>query len=173
MNEAKFLACPFCGTEESERDGVKGIQHKEDCYIILMETELPNSPLRIMAWNRRAGGREPAMSETGGTKGVGMSDLLGAVVKFIQGKLADSKRTLKCREDMQKVWSEGTDESWRAVGNRMTKAQRLIESDMHGRIAAKNRKEMDMFKATLSALQQAPNAVREPSRTHDTQQPET
>lgn len=96
--------------------------------------------------------------------GVQLDDLLGAVVKFIQGKLAESKRTLKCREDMQKVWSEGTDESWRAVGNRMTKARRLIESDMHGRIAAKNRKEVDMFKATLSALQQAPNDGAMPRR---------
>lgn len=52
MND-KMLHCPFCGATESERDGVVGTQHKEDCYIILMETELPNSPLRIMAWNAR------------------------------------------------------------------------------------------------------------------------
>jgi hypothetical protein len=68
MNEEKLKACPFCGSEESERDGTNGTQHKDDCYIILMETELPNSPLRIMAWNRRAGDRQPVASETVGVK---------------------------------------------------------------------------------------------------------
>jgi hypothetical protein len=53
MSQEKLKPCPFCGAQESERDGVIGTQHKEDCYIILMETELPNSPLRIMAWNQR------------------------------------------------------------------------------------------------------------------------
>ena len=78
MSEEKLLACPFCGAEESERDGESGIQHKSECYIILMETELPNSPRRVMAWNERAGGRIPTPPETGSAKGVGISDLLDA-----------------------------------------------------------------------------------------------
>ena len=49
----ELLPCPFCGATEEERDGVKGTNHHEECYLILMETELPNSPLRIMAWNSR------------------------------------------------------------------------------------------------------------------------
>lgn len=32
-------------------------------------------------WNIRAGGRKPAMPETGGTKGVGISDLLADMVE--------------------------------------------------------------------------------------------
>ena len=45
---------------------------------------------------------------------------------------------------------------WRAVGCTKTKAQRLKDADMHGRIAAKNRKEVEMFKAVLERLK-APN----------------
>jgi hypothetical protein len=81
MSEEKLLACPFCGTEESERDGTKGTQHKDDCYIILMETELPNSPLRIMAWNRRAGDRQPATPETVGVKALASATLLDSTAK--------------------------------------------------------------------------------------------
>lgn len=51
MNELKN--CPFCGKSNSERDGIMGIDHHPECYIILMETELPNSPIRAMAWNTR------------------------------------------------------------------------------------------------------------------------
>src|SRR5271168_2844953 len=57
--ETKLLACPFCGAVESERDGVIGTEHKDECYLILMETELPNSPLRIMAWNTRTTPQPP------------------------------------------------------------------------------------------------------------------
>lgn len=54
MTTEKLLPCPFCGANESERDGARGTENSKDCYIILMETELPNSPLRIMAWNTRS-----------------------------------------------------------------------------------------------------------------------
>ena len=54
MTQDKMKPCPFCGAEESERDGQMGVEHKEDCYFLLMESELPGSPLRFMAWNSRA-----------------------------------------------------------------------------------------------------------------------
>jgi len=87
---------------------------------------------------------------------VGSTRLLGAVVEFIKGKLADAESRLQMRVAMQNVWASGTDESWRAVGCRRTKSQRLKDAAMHGRIATKNRREVLMFKATLAALQ-APN----------------
>lgn len=95
---------------------------------------------------------------TGAETRVGSSDLLGALVQFIEGKLIEAFATLKAREEMQRVWAGGTDESWRAVGCHLTKKQRLKDSAMHGRIAEKNRKEVEMFKAVLDQLK-APNVV--------------
>ena len=83
------------------------------------------------------------------------SDLLGACVEFIKLKLARVEMTLAQREAMEKCWREGTDESWRAAGCRMSKSKRLEASARHGRIAVKNREEVAMFKAVLHQL--APN----------------
>jgi hypothetical protein len=74
------------------------------------------------------------------------------MVEFIEGKLIDAFAALKAREEMETVWRGGTDESWRAVGCTRTKAQRLKDSEMHGRIAVKLRHEVNMFKAVKDAL---------------------
>jgi hypothetical protein len=81
---------------------------------------------------------------------------LGAAVEFVKGKLADVEKALKFREESEKVWRGGTDKSWRAVGCKMTKQQRLEVSARHGQIAAKCRREVEMFKEVLARLQ-APN----------------
>jgi hypothetical protein len=87
---------------------------------------------------------------------VGSTALLGACVDFIEGKLIDAAATLHAREEMERTWRGGTDEMWRAVGCNRTRAQRLKDADMHGRIAEKNRKEVAMLKAVLERLK-APN----------------
>ncbi len=73
-------------------------------------------------------------------------------IEFIQSKLTDAEKTLKAREEMERVWRGGTDASWKAAGCRLTKAQRLKDAAMHGRIAVKNRTEVEMFKAVLNEL---------------------
>ncbi len=74
------------------------------------------------------------------------------MVDFIEGKLIEAFASLKAREEMETVWKGGTEESWRAVGCRLTKAQRLKDSAMHGRIAVKLRREVELFKAVRDKL---------------------
>jgi hypothetical protein len=102
----------------------------------------------------------PAQTTTANTRSPA-SGLLGADVEFVKGKLADAEKSLKFREESEKVWREGTDKSWRAVGCKMTKQQRLEVSACHGRIAVKCRREVEMFKEVLARLQ-APNDLHEP-----------
>ena len=73
-------------------------------------------------------------------------------IDFIRGKISDMEITLITRIGMQKVWGGGTDASWRAVGCFKSKADRLKESETHGRIADKNRRELEMFKSVLEYL---------------------
>ncbi len=51
--ELKLLPCPFCGAPQEDVDGEMGTRHKEWCYFIVWEHELPGAPNRIMAWNTR------------------------------------------------------------------------------------------------------------------------
>lgn len=81
-------------------------------------------------------------------------------IEFIQVKIVEAEKALKAREQMQRIWREGTDESWAAAANahpstkgqRLTKAERLKESESHGRIAVKCRLEVEMFKLVLTQL---------------------
>jgi hypothetical protein len=73
--------CPFCGAKEEERDGVKGTTHHAECYFILWETELSNSPLRVMAWNTRHLPKPPA--DTGSS--------LEEVEKLLDGNIEISR----------------------------------------------------------------------------------
>lgn len=74
-------------------------------------------------------------------------------INFIKLKLAQAEMTLQQREAMVKVWSEGTDESWQKVGCQSSKYARMKISAKHGRIAEKNRHEVEMFKSVLSQLE--------------------
>ena len=81
---------------------------------------------------------------------------LGAVVEFIEAKLTDAEKALKSRKEAEATWSSGTDASWRRAGCPLAKEQRLKVAAKERSIAAKCQREVDLFKATLSALQ-APN----------------
>lgn len=74
-------------------------------------------------------------------------------VAFIKAKIKQAEQTLKLREEMQRVWSSGTDESWRRVGDCEGLASRLKRAATHGRIAVKNREELEMFNGVLKQLE--------------------
>lgn len=77
--------------------------------------------------------------------------------EFIQGKLIDAFASLMAREEMEKTWRGGTDESWRAVGCNLSKKQRLKDADTHLRIAVKLRREVELFKAVRDAIESLPS----------------
>jgi hypothetical protein len=105
-------------------------------------------------------------------KPIGCDVGLGACVEYIKAKISDAEKAVKFRDESYKTWRCGTDASWRAAGCTASKAERLKTADGHARIAIKCRKELQTLQAVLEYLE-APNDVREPSRTHDTQQPKT
>ncbi len=71
---------------------------------------------------------------------------------FIEAKIVEAEKVLNAREQMRDAWAGGSDESWRLAGCTLTKERRLEHSATHGRIAAKNRRELEMFKAVLKRL---------------------
>lgn len=72
--------------------------------------------------------------------------------EWLHAKLADAEKALKAREDGVSVWKGGTDQSWKAVGCRLTRQQRIKQSEMEARIAVKCRRDVEMFKAVISKL---------------------
>ena len=113
MNEAKNLACPFCGGQarvisRGYQDGGKWTDWvsvtcpatEGGCgasQAATTESEAWNN------WNRRAGGRQPTTSETAGTKHVGISDLLASIVKIEKEVAKAEKRTaFGCMMDAKK-----------------------------------------------------------------------
>ncbi len=75
---------------------------------------------------------------------------VGEITQWLQLKLTAAEKELKARLQMEECWRGGTDESWRAVGCKMKKAQRLKESEIHGRISKKSRRDVEMFKAVIA-----------------------
>ena len=74
------------------------------------------------------------------------------LVGFIESKIDRAEQELRSREEMQTTWRGGTDASWRAVGCRKSKAERLEYSKVHQRIANRQRRELEMFKSVLKLL---------------------
>lgn len=74
------------------------------------------------------------------------------VVAFLRDQLAGEEKHLKARIQAEKTWREGTDASWRAVGCRMTKAQRLNVAEREKRIGIKVQKRIELFKAAIALL---------------------
>jgi Lar family restriction alleviation protein len=82
MNEAEKLACPFCGNNNPQMASEMG-HFSWYSFVKCPNCGAQSAPNRdeddaIKSWNVRAGGRQPTMSKTAGTKHVGISDLLGA-----------------------------------------------------------------------------------------------
>jgi hypothetical protein len=78
--------------------------------------------------------------------------------KFILSKIADVEVSIRSREQAHNVWANGTDEVWAAAaaihgGGFIPQRDRLEIAAREGRILAKKRAELDMFRRVLAALQ--------------------
>lgn len=81
-------------------------------------------------------------------------------IEFIRQKIIDAEKALNARMEMQKIWLKGNDAAWNAAadlhpstfGRRIYKADRIKESALQGRIIAKCRHELHMFKNVLTEL---------------------
>jgi len=73
---------------------------------------------------------------------------------WLRGKIAEAEKSLSARKQSEAVWRSGTDTTWKDVGCKKNKAQRLQESQMQGRIAARCQRDVEMFKAVVDAIQQ-------------------
>ncbi len=76
---------------------------------------------------------------------------------FIRAKIADVEKSIKGREDMERIWRGGTDEQWKKVAKMngakpTTKAERILLAERHARILVKLRHELEMFNGVLSEL---------------------
>lgn len=77
--------------------------------------------------------------------------------QWLQSKLADAEKSLRCREEGESAWRNGTDEEWKTVakmhgGAFLNQAARNMKANTEARIAAKCRNEVEMFKAVIAAL---------------------
>lgn len=74
--------------------------------------------------------------------------------EFITGELKRAESELKFRSDAVRTWRGGTEESWRSVGCKLNKAQRMKSADIHERIQIKVLRRVEMFQAVLKELQE-------------------
>lgn len=79
---------------------------------------------------------------------------LEGVIGFIAAKTEAAEQNLARRVEMQITWMSGSDASWRKVGCSMSKSERLKQSEIHKRIAAKNKIELQKFRSALEYLKQ-------------------
>jgi hypothetical protein len=86
------------------------------------------------------------------------------IIEFLRGKCMDALADAIAREQSEQTWRGGNDESWKLVAslhpstaaNAMNKKARLKEAEIHQRIAAKLRREAEMFKAAFNLLEDKP-----------------
>lgn len=101
--------------------------------------------------------------------GLRTTDLLS----FLRGKLADAEQSLRSREEMANP-PRISEEEWEALkarpGTIMTKGRKLSKAALkeiemeplrHKRIAAKIRREVEMFKGVIDALSQLNDEMRD------------
>lgn len=75
------------------------------------------------------------------------------LLAWLRDQLAKAEQSLNARKQMESCWHGGTDATWKAVGCKLTKAQRLQESKLHGRIGLKCQRDVEMLKAIIIAIQ--------------------
>jgi hypothetical protein len=73
-------------------------------------------------------------------------------LEWLRGKLADAEKALSARNEASACWQGGNSQSWREVGCKMTKAQRLTVSEREARIAVKCARDVANYKAVIEAL---------------------
>ncbi len=81
----------------------------------------------------------------------------GELFEWLEQKLEEAKKALRCREQAEKTWRGGTDESWAKVarfagGKALKEKERLKIAESQKRISVKCRREVEMFEAVITAL---------------------
>lgn len=79
------------------------------------------------------------------------------MIEFVKKEKARAEHELKFREDSVRIWSGGTDKSWKAVGCNMTKKQHLGTSAIHARISIKCRSRVEILEEIIDYLTPTPN----------------
>ena len=77
----------------------------------------------------------------------------GTMLEWLLAKCSEAKQALIARDQAEETWRSGSSQSWRAVGCRLTAAQRKSQADIEARIAAKYRRDVEMFEVLLSILE--------------------
>lgn len=88
-----------------------------------------------------------------------------AILEWLGGKLFDAEGTLRAREQSAESWATGTEAEWKQAagltGNRPPKpAERQRQAGIQRRIAEKTRKEIEMIKATIAAVERGRGFAR-------------
>jgi len=89
-----------------------------------------------------------------------------ALLDWLREKLAEAEKHLQYRIQGEEDWRSGTDEEWKAAeklsGEKApSKAERIRAADSYARIAVKCRREVEMFKAALTAAKSRPASFDE------------
>lgn len=109
----------------------------------------------------------PSIVQAGSTTAGGVSHSLGEVVEWLRGKIAEAEKTVAAREQMEACWRDGDDKEWADAAKLhpstagkpvMLKVDRIKESEAQGRIAAKCRHELEMFRTILKEIEKAADA---------------
>ena len=75
------------------------------------------------------------------------------LLEWLRVKLSDAEKSLAARREMEITWRGGDDRIWQAVGCKLSRGQRLYESEAQGRLAKKCQRDVEMFKATIAIIE--------------------
>lgn len=71
----------------------------------------------------------------------------GDLLEWLRGEIDDAEKAVRAREQAEATWRGGTDKSWRALGCKLNKSERLKNADFNGRMAAKYRRNLELIRA--------------------------
>lgn len=74
------------------------------------------------------------------------------VERLIADEITKAQQAVESRKQAQAVWRGGSDESWKAVGCKLSKKQRLEQSEVEARIGVKSEKRLETLKLIPSLL---------------------
>jgi hypothetical protein len=75
------------------------------------------------------------------------------MIAFVRSKIDNVENDIRARQESEKTWRWDTEESWRAVGCKMNKKERIATADVEARIIIKLDRQLRMFNAILNELE--------------------
>lgn len=86
------------------------------------------------------------------------------LLAWVRIKIADTQKSIRCRDEAVKTFRAGTDTEWAAVaemhpstsGKPMNKKARMNSADSNHRIAATLRKDLEMLQAIYEIIKNVP-----------------